>query len=201
MSETSEAVFLELVAGRRHEIRPEALKSIFKTQGGVMRNPRVFTTSVTVTIGLVVLAAMMWSSHQQIALSAAPEPAQGTPASGGAVTANLTTTTVSGAFVDMPNMSITTTFIRTGDLLIGFSGESSASNAATSLRIRCLMDGNVVAPSEVVFDSGPGTECHAMNFLAPNVSPGIHQIRVQWRQTGGGTVIIDERTLSYTNVN
>lgn len=166
-----------------------------------MHNNRRFAVAVTITIGLVALAAVLWLSNQRLAHSAAPEPFQGAPATGGAVNASNTVSTGSNAFVDIPNMSITTSFIRTGDLLITFSAESSVSNAATRLQVRCLVDGNVIPPNELTFDSTTTREAHSMSFLAQNVGLGQHQIRMQWRQTGGGTVTVDERNLSYANVN
>jgi hypothetical protein len=166
-----------------------------------MKDRRIFALAVTITIGLVALAAVMWMSNQQPAHSAAPEPFQGVPSSGGAVSNSSTVVTGSAVFVDIPNMSITTTFIRTGDLLIVFAAESSVSNAATRFQVRCLVDGNVIPPNELTFDSTTTREAHSMSFLAANVGLGTHQIRMQWRQTGGGTLAADERVLSYSNVN
>ena len=166
-----------------------------------MRNTRLFALSFTIAISVAALAAVIWLSSQPTAHSAPVEPAQGAPATGGAVSAGNTFSNGSGIFADIPNMSITTTFIRTGDLLINFSAESLTSNASTRFYIRCLVDGNVLAPNEMSFDQGTERECHAMNFLAPNVGLGTHQIRMQWRQTGGGIITIDERTLAYSNVN
>ncbi|MBI4467727.1 MAG: hypothetical protein HY650_00220 [Acidobacteria bacterium] len=166
-----------------------------------MRNTSAFTSSVSVMLGLIALVAMMGISHPEAAPSVTAAPVQITPAPGGAVSSSALNSTVSNAFVDMPSMTLNTSAIFFGGLLITLSGQSVCSNALTSLRIRCLVDGGVLSPGETVFDSGTGTECHSMSFLAPNVGLGGHQIKIQWRAVGGGTVFIDQRTLSYTNVN
>lgn len=125
------------------------------------------------------------------------------PASHGVATASeglqMTTSTT---FVDMPGLrSVQEPCDRPGDLVVLFSAEAETSGGA-ALSVRCLVDTRVAIPSEVVIIRGTvNPECRAMNFVVPNIAPGAHTVRIQWRRIGGSAVQVSGRSLAVLHLD
>jgi hypothetical protein len=61
-----------------------------------------------------------------------------------------------------------------------------------------LDSGAVCMPGDNLFasDSPSGDLANrAMNYICPNVAPGNHTVKVQFRSRFGGTVVLDYRTI------
>jgi hypothetical protein len=94
----------------------------------------------------------------------------------------------------------------TGLLVITFSGMSACSGTTAFCQIRVLVDGNVVPPGLVAFDStddGPGGsvnsyETNSMQFVAGPKRAGAHTVTVQWAisPSSGASFTLTGRTLT-----
>lgn len=115
----------------------------------------------------------------------------------------------SNDFEDIPGMVINTAPLPGGDLIIMFSAENflTITSTATSVITRCLVDGVQVEPGEITlrnflvgFNQNE-TRNSTLVFIARNVGPGVHQVRIQGRRAGlSGGITIRERTLAVINV-
>lgn len=68
--------------------------------------------------------------------------------------------------------------------------------ASDGLKVRALMDTNIQAvPPEVYYSIyNAGTAARSYDFVFPNVKPGPHTIRMQFRSNDGTLVTIHEHT-------
>lgn len=100
------------------------------------------------------------------------------------------------AWEDIPNLSTTITTTMTTNLEITFSAETLTDRG--SFFARALVDGQ--ADSDVLFDnasSATRTGTRSFTFIRKSVSPGTHDIRLQWGADGSGASIrVADRTVA-----
>jgi hypothetical protein len=61
--------------------------------------------------------------------------------------------------------------------------------------VRARLDGTTDChPNDNIFASSSPTADHAMNYVCPNVAPGNHAIKIQFRSGSGPTVYMNRRT-------
>ena len=104
-------------------------------------------------------------------------------------------TTTSGAWEDMPGMSLNLTLPAAGQLALTFCGEIVCDNGKRTF-LRMLIDGAPTSPSDVVVASAYLLGVHSMTFVTPSVSSGNHVLKVQWMVDAGGTATLGDHTLT-----
>jgi hypothetical protein len=171
-----------------------------------MLRRKIFAISLIVLLNVLVSSLVTTFLNSQNVNSATLAPVQ-TP--GGTVSANDEHTVRSNDFEDIPGMVVNTTPLPGGDLVIMFSAENflTITSTATSVITRCLVDGVQVEPGEVTLRnflvglSQNEVRNSTLMFLARNVGPGVHQVRIQGRRAGlSGGITLRERALAVLNV-
>jgi hypothetical protein len=121
--------------------------------------------------------------------------------------------TTSLEYAAIPGMSTTITVPANAKalLLITFSAESRCTQdlegTSAQCLVRALVNSNMVAPGEVVFDNANeswemddpwlGFEANSMQFVAGPLKPGTYTVAMQYRTLNGGPVFeLQSRTLS-----
>jgi hypothetical protein len=118
--------------------------------------------------------------------------------------------TTSTTYVNVPDMSVSFTISGTAStcIVVSYTAEVYTGSDPNSLIgnevmfVRARLDGAVVGfPAEAQFEGdsdedgdGAWARAHAFNFVFPNVAPGAHTLRIQWRSIFGGTVVTHRRT-------
>jgi M6 family metalloprotease-like protein len=103
-------------------------------------------------------------------------------------------TTVDG-WSDIPNLATTFRTDKAGTAVVTFSADAHADRGR--FWARAIVDGTVL--SDVVFaEAGNGGRrgARSHSFVLPNLRPGSHSARVQWRADRGGEIRMGERTMS-----
>lgn len=104
------------------------------------------------------------------------------------VDSDLSASTTSTTFVDMPDMVATITIDRTSILFILFSANAWNTETFSSVLARALVDGISAKPAWVWLtenrESRLGIMANAFNFYAI-VPSGAHTVKIQWRVTRG----------------
>ncbi len=171
-----------------------------------MLNKKFFAFSLIIVLNFLVSALVTTYFNHQTVNSSSLAPVQ-TP--GAVAVASNEYTLNSSSFEDVPGMSLTTSPLLGGDLIITFSAENflTITSTATTIITRCLVDGVPVDPGEVTLRNflislrANEVRNTALVFVARNVGPGVHQIRVQARRGGvSGGLTVRERTLTVVNV-
>jgi hypothetical protein len=155
------------------------------------------------SIGAVTTTTATAQSHDKRSDSTAMAPVVS-----GVCTTTATRTKVSKS----PQSSTSTTFTDVADTQIAFpQGGSSPScvivlfsaeayaQANTTMEVEALLDGSTLCqPSDTYFVSSNATDtdfaAHAMNYMCPNVRPGLHNIRIQFKSSNASVVTLDYRT-------
>lgn len=78
-----------------------------------------------------------------------------------------------------------------GCVMVRFDGYVATSAANTVFVISATIDGETIFPAELQLTAGPFFEPRAWTYLIPNVAPGKHRIRFQFRSNNGNTVTIE----------
>ena len=116
----------------------------------------------------------------------------------------LSASTTSTTFVDVPDMVVSFTIPGTTSTCIVVPYTSNVWTGRDELiYIRAQLDGAVNGfPAEVQLEGdsdedgdGRWARAHAFSFVFPNVTPGAHTLRIQWRSFFGGTVLTHWRTV------
>lgn len=113
----------------------------------------------------------------------------------GSVSALDTGTTTSPAFVNIPEATVA--FKQGGTtascVIVRFSAHAFA-DAGLSLVIRAYLDNTTAAlPAEVTYATGenlPGGGARSYEFVFPNVAPGNHLVRMQFRSATGDFAVL-----------
>jgi M6 family metalloprotease-like protein len=103
-------------------------------------------------------------------------------------------TTTAGYWDNVPAMTGSLATTAAGNLAITFTAESFTSGSG--MYIRALVDGQVASPSDVEFVVEWWAGVRSFTFIKQNVLPGVHDVAIQWRATGGLTSYIGDCTLS-----
>jgi hypothetical protein len=138
------------------------------------------------TAGIVVAAATAGSGKGVTAVKTVTANAAGT--------LNVTSTT----FTDMADMSLSISVPAdtTAMLLITFSAETLCSGVC---RVRALVDGNIVQPGELIFQTaGASWGANSMQFVAASVAAGPHTVKIQARTDS--SFLLDVRTLTLLRI-
>jgi hypothetical protein len=103
--------------------------------------------------------------------------------------------TRSDAYIDMPGMTLTANFPG-GDMAILFTAEGF-SQAGAELEIRALVDGEPAGEGGVTLFSSPLEAAGGFMFVAEDVAPGSHTVKIQWHreENEGRDMRIEDRTL------
>jgi hypothetical protein len=114
---------------------------------------------------------------------------------------NTSQTTTSTTFVNVPDMSVSFTIPGTTStcITVHYTAVVWTGTGDRLINVRARLDGAVNGfPAEVQFAGFDGdntlAQAHTFNFVFPNVAPGAHTLRIQWRSPLGGTVYTHERT-------
>jgi M6 family metalloprotease-like protein len=106
---------------------------------------------------------------------------------------------ITGGWTDISGVSGTLHLPAASDLAISFSAEAYATNAKRFF-IRVLVDGQTVAPSDIVLAVGGFTGTRTFTLVKENASSGDHTIVVQGLVDGGGEAHLGDRTLKIVGV-
>jgi len=112
-----------------------------------------------------------------------------------AAASGATLTTTNPGWDDVQNMTLNINMPWTGPLILTFCAEAFSDNA-TAAFLRATVDGVPAAPSDVLFANASILGVHAMTFVAPSVSAGSHQVKIQWGVNVSGTAYMGDRTLT-----
>jgi hypothetical protein len=107
--------------------------------------------------------------------------------------------TTSTTWVDMPDMSVTITLARTSHLIIIFSATAYLGALGDSLNVRAITDVAIPHPVVVVLtrDTQTTMGSHSFTWNLPDVSAGIHTVKIQWAVEGGLTTgYVSDRSLT-----
>jgi hypothetical protein len=102
--------------------------------------------------------------------------------------------------VDETNISFTQGGSSPSCVIVFFSAEANISGSDTTMVVRAEVDGESFScePTGAFFlRSGATSEpvhANAMNFVCPDVDPGAHVVRIQFRRDGTGSVTLGFRT-------
>jgi hypothetical protein len=104
----------------------------------------------------------------------------------------------STTFVSVPEAVVG--FVQGGNVascvIVRFSASTYAEGPARVI-IRARLDNVTDAvPAEITFsgDDGTSANAHAYDFIFPNVTPGRHSVRIQYRSGNGNEVAVNEHT-------
>ena len=120
-------------------------------------------------------------------------------------TSDISTSTTSTAFVNVPNMAVNFTIPGTTRTCLKVAYSATVWTGIDQLiYVRAVLDGGIVAePSNVQFEGdsdeegdGKWARAHAFNFFFKNVTPGAHTVSIQWRSFFGGTVVTHWRSMA-----
>lgn len=103
--------------------------------------------------------------------------------------------TTTPAFVNIPKMS--STFVAAEDdtnLAVVFSAEAMTSVSNKRLFVRALVDGQVAAPTNVVFTEGGFGGARSFTFTAV-VDKGVHTVEMQWLVDAGASASLRTASL------
>jgi|GEM_PF-937707 len=103
--------------------------------------------------------------------------------------------TTSSWWVDVPDMVQSIAAAANGKMEATFSGEVWTSGAER-MGVRALVDGQPASPSDVVFSIGGFTGTRAFTFTREDLTPGSHEVRIQWWVDSGGTAFVGDHTLT-----
>ncbi|MCP4201646.1 MAG: hypothetical protein GY769_06895 [bacterium] len=103
--------------------------------------------------------------------------------------------TTSPSFEAVPSMQATIGTSAKSRLEITFSGEVETSKNSRMF-VRALVDGKPARPSDVVFARGGYTGTRTFTFVTENLTPGTHQVEIQWHADPGAAAFIGDRSLS-----
>ena len=84
-----------------------------------------------------------------------------------------------------------------GCVIVRFSAMAEGDNGYT-VAVRAIMDGATTGlPAEVLFSDGGDlvSQARSFDFIFPNVSPGTHSIRIQFRSPTGIDVSIGQHNI------
>jgi hypothetical protein len=108
--------------------------------------------------------------------------------------------TTSSTFVDVTDSTVS--FNVGGNnpscVTVSFSAQVFAPNGRVMF-VQALLDNVVSADGSILFvsQSDTNSDAHAYNFLFPDVQPGLHTFKMQYRsQTNGQTVFINDFNLN-----
>jgi len=107
--------------------------------------------------------------------------------------------TTSTTWIDMPDMSVSITLVRTSHIIIVFSATAYVEVLGNSIMVRAIADEAIPYPVEIVLTKGTqltmGT--HSFTWNLPDVSAGTHTVKIQWLVSGGtGTGNVADRSLT-----
>ena len=94
---------------------------------------------------------------------------------------------------DIPGAHIDISITEDSTLVIIFTGEVAAPND-TRMWIRPRVDDLSTSPIDMVLAGDTNWGTHSATFIKTGVSPGLHQVEIQWR-AWEGTVYIETWTL------
>jgi hypothetical protein len=172
-----------------------------------MRNKKFWALMLIVVLNVAISTMVTIYLNKGIVSS---DPLNLAQVPGGVASATDQYTINDSDYTDVPGMSLLTSFTGGGNLVVTFSAEAfpTITSLATSVITRCLVDGIQVEPGEVTFQNyvvnlaNPAeTRNTTVVFVARNLSPGVHQVRIQGRRAGPtGGVTLRERTMAVINV-
>jgi hypothetical protein len=82
-------------------------------------------------------------------------------------------------------------------VVVRFSAQVRAQGIFEHMRVQALLDGkpSIEGPVTLVAESEDFSEAHSYTFLFPSVSPGFHNVRMQYRSGNAGTVDLNDFNL------
>lgn len=97
-------------------------------------------------------------------------------------------------WVDIPGLS-GSVYADAGEMLIATISAESLVSSGHSLFVRALVNGAPALPSDVLFARGIHPQARSMTFGLPNMGPGLHDVRFQWRVQEGGLATLGDRSM------
>lgn len=106
--------------------------------------------------------------------------------------------TTSTVLEDMPDMSVDVTLERTSHLIIMFSTEAQHLSSTDRIWVSAYVGGTLALPGGVHLTpyESESYSSYTYNFYLPNVSGGIHTIKMRWLVEPGGTGWVWWRSLT-----
>jgi hypothetical protein len=163
-----------------------------------MSNSIASMLSVTITrVSLVVLAIMAASTvarAQTISGTCTPSADKFIASKDGRPTTSTNYTNLSGASIGFTQGGASSSCV-----LVSFTGNPGI-DPSTTMIVRATLDGHTMAiPDELFFGTNmsgvPFFDTRSANFIFPNVAPGQHRIRMQFKSSNGGLVQFTQTTL------
>ncbi|MBS7632401.1 hypothetical protein KEJ15_02095 [Candidatus Bathyarchaeota archaeon] len=114
-----------------------------------------------------------------------------------------TASTTSTSWADMPYMSVNITLSTTSHMIIMFSSEAWLNVEGDYLLVQALVNSTVAYPSHtgnlivLTRTTHNNTGSYSYIFYLPNVSPGVYNVKLQWKMYyGTSTGSVESRTLT-----
>ena len=103
--------------------------------------------------------------------------------------------TTSAVFVPVPDMTGALVTAEGSSMRITFTAEAYTLGSERMF-VRALVDGQVAAPSDVLFAVGTEVSTQSFTFVAENLVPGLHTVSIEWSVDPNGTAFVGDRTLA-----
>jgi len=104
--------------------------------------------------------------------------------------------TTAQSWVSVPDMTASLVTPADATLAITFSGEGYTSTDGERMIVRALVDGQPADPPEAYFIVDTRFESRSFTFAVQHLGVGTHTVVIQWQVYGGGTLFLEDRTLT-----